>query len=370
MKIRTMTCHHVYNYGASLQAFALQHYLESIGHDVKIIDYRLPCHVRYEFFTPRPGSKCAKIVSKYPYLKYLLSPIANRGDLKMWGRKKAFDFFDKKYLHLTSRYKTKEQLVSHPPHADVYIVGSDQVWNPTYPYWNDLGYFLSFGDKSVKRISYAASFGVASIPDSKNDYYKEQLSIFDRLSVREQSGVSIINHLGLSAIQCIDPVFLLSEKEWIDTLGLKKQKRNYILVYDFLHNDSRMMDYVVRLSKETGLKIVSVNDYSDTPYADEQINDAGPIDFLTLILNAEYVICNSFHATVFSIIFRKRFVTFPLVGHSNSSRMKDILNMLSLDDLFNPSDLSYIRKTVDYDNIMVIMQSMIDKSKKYLNESL
>lgn len=365
-----MTCHHVYNYGATLQAFALQHYLESLGHEVKIIDYRLPNHVRYELFTPRPGSRFSTQIAKYPFLRYLLTPISNRGILKTWKRKSAFDCFDKEYLHLTSRYWTIDQLRAQPPLADIYISGSDQIWNPSYPYWNDYGYFLSFGDKSTKRISYAASFGVDNIPETKCDFYRKNLSAYNKLSVRESSGISIMSKLGLSSVHCVDPVFLLNRDEWIDVLQLKRNNKKYILVYDFLHNDKKMEDFVIRLSNETGLKVIAINDYNKTPYANVQINNAGPIEFLNMILNAEYVVCNSFHATVFSIIFEKQFVTFPLVGHHNSSRMKDILSMLALSRLFNPTDTNCIKRTNIYDNIRMMLQPMIDDSKNYLNESL
>ena len=130
MNIKTMTCHHVYNYGATLQAYALQTYLESQGHNVEIIDYRLPTHIRYELFMPYPKGRMYELIKKIPILKYIVCPYRNIKMLQTWGRKKAFDDFDKRFLHLSSvTYRNINEIRKNPPNADVYIAGSDQIWN-------------------------------------------------------------------------------------------------------------------------------------------------------------------------------------------------------------------------------------------------
>ena len=166
MKINTITCQHVYNYGATLQAFALQDYLESLGHNVEIIDFRLPTHTRYELFTPYPKGRAYELVCKFPLLRYIITPYRNRRMLKTWGRKRNFDRFDKEYLHLSSHtYKSLDKLQQDTFDADLFIAGSDQIWNTDMENGSNGAYFLDFGSEKTKRISYAASFGISEMPD-------------------------------------------------------------------------------------------------------------------------------------------------------------------------------------------------------------
>ena len=371
MNIKTITCHHVYNYGATLQAYALQSYLESIGHDVEIIDYRLPEHVRYELFTPYPKGKAYELVKKYPILKFILTPIQNRSMLKTWGRKRAFDRFDSQYLKISEpTYRTYEAIKNNPPTADVFVAGSDQIWNPVMRNGNDPGYYLDFGSKKVKRISYAASFGVKSLSDAQGLFVKKQLTRFDAISVRESSGVNILKELGFGAVRCVDPVFLLDMNKWIKNLGLESKPEDYIMVYDFTHDDNNIKTFAEHLAKAKGLKIIAVNDFENTPYADIQINDADPKVFLQYILNARYIVANSFHATAFSLLFHKHFVTFPLVSQPNPSRMIDLLNSVGLLNHFQPIDQAVIDENIKWDVIDNYLSQDTEQSMKYLHDSI
>lgn len=367
MRICTMTCHHVYNYGATLQAYALQYYLEKLGCEVEIIDYRLFTHIRYELFTPYPKGRAYKIIRKIPFLRYIIPPIKNRNMLHTWGRKKAFDDFDRKYLHISKCvYRTYEELDKADFAADVFIAGSDQIWNPIFPNGTDLGYYLDFGDRNIKRISYAASFGVSEISKEQGTFVKEKLSTFAYLSVREQSGVDILRAIGLKAVKCLDPVFLLNRSEWGEMIQIKRLDYRYIMVYDFYHEDESMVDFIKCLSKEKGLKILSINDTNNAPYADIQINNAGPIEFLSYIENADYVVSNSFHATAFSMIFNKRFATFPLNTQPNKGRMIDLIHSVGLGYLYAPSHISALDKDICWEKINSILDTMVCQSKEYL----
>lgn len=367
MKIKTVTCQHVYNYGATLQAYALQEFLESDGNDVDIIDYRLPLHIRYELFTPFPEGRVYNLICKFPFLRYLITPIKNRKMLKTWGRKKAFDRFDKTYLHLTKEtYRSYESLRDCNIDADVLIAGSDQIWNPEYENGTDLGYYLDFGQSDLKRISYAASFGVSEISEKQAAFVKKELAKFSSISVRECDGVRILQNIGIPAVQCVDPVFLLSSQEWIKLLQLKLKKHKYVLVYDFNHDNAKMESFVLTLAKSKGLKIIAINDADNTPYADVQINNAGPKEFLEYLLNAEYVVGTSFHATAFSLIFNKNFATFPLKGLSNSSRMLSLLQKLDLRDRFDVDDVSVMDKLINWEKKNEILFEDSQRSKDYL----
>ncbi len=369
LKINTITCHHVYNYGASLQAFALQNYLESQKNDVTIIDYRLDCHKRYEFFNIDKASRFYPLYLKLNVLKYILGPISNRSMLKTFGRKKSFDKFDRDFLKLTSAtYRTIEELKKNYPIADIYIAGSDQIWNTYMPNGTDLGYYLDFGETKTKRVSYAASFGSSTLKNGTQDFVRKQLSKFDKISVRESSGLTILNQLQLKGCNVVDPVFLLNKDEWIKKLKLNRKDEDYILLYDFLHLDNNIKEFTLKLAARTHLKIISINDYSNTPYADIQINDAGPVEFLTYLLNAKYIVSNSFHATAFSIIFNKQFVTFPLSTLNNSSRITDLLSDLTLPERYAPSSIETILKYIDWNAIMPNYFEKIKESKSFLQQ--
>lgn len=368
MKIKTVTCHHVYNYGATLQAFALQSYLESQGHEVEILDYRLPGHIRYEWFTwGPPVGRAYPYLRKFPFLRFIYYPYKRRGMRHTWGRKKAFDTFDKQYLHLSAdTYRNIDEIRKASPQADVYIAGSDQIWNTDYENGRNLGYYLDFGPKETRRISYAASFGISKIKEGLEDFVKQQLSKFEKLSVREATGVGILHSLGLKGVQVVDPVFLLNMEEWLERLNLKEQQGDYIFLYDFLHDDEKIQHQAKGLSEKTGLKIVSVNDFSNAPYADKQINNAGPREFLQLLLNARYVVCNSFHATAFSLIFHKEFATYPLVSQGNSSRMTDLLKDVGMMERFKPEGLIDSLQPIVWKEIEEKISKMAEESKRFL----
>ena len=190
MKVGVITCHKVYNYGASLQSYALQHYLKKQGIKVYLINY-LPDTFRskYNLFFVREDRR--KIIKKFPILK-LLMPLSNRQMLITWGRKRAFNEFDTKYIELSPlSYSSINELRKNPPVADIYIAGSDQVWNTDMNNGRDASYFLDFGDERVKRISYAASFGISNIKEEYKTPIKEWLKRFEAISVREKTGLNI-----------------------------------------------------------------------------------------------------------------------------------------------------------------------------------
>lgn len=366
-----MTCHHVYNYGATLQAYALQHYLESLGHKVEIIDYRLPSHRRYEWSYIYPVGRLYNLTQKIPFLKWPVCLYRNRKYIKTWGRKKSFDNFDYHYLHITEKtYRTTEELRANPPKADMYIAGSDQIWNTDTPNGHMPGYYLDFGHKGTKRISYAASFGISEIDDRSKAFVKEEVGKINAISVREKSGAKILDELGFANVDIVcDPVFLLSKAEWQNIARQSKsynlKKDSYILLYDFI-GDEQVERFCKQLSKETGKKIVSVNDFESRHYADMNINDAGPLEFVSLIDGAAYVIANSFHATAFSVILGKDFYTFSLKTQRNSSRMSDFMGLVGLQNRFHASQG---QPDINYPLVLDKLNEYIKSGKMFLDDN-
>lgn len=372
MIIKTITCQKVYNYGASLQAFALQNYLEKEGHNVEIINF-CPWYQRgrYELFYISPLNRSYKYTKWFPPLRYLIAPLRNWPILKTYARKYRFDSFDKHYLHLTKKiYYTSDDLRISPPESDIYIAGSDQIWNTDMENGREPAYYLDFGNKNVKRVSYAASFGINEIKSELKEFVKEKISNIDAVSVREATGIDILGRLGINNAVCVvDPVFLLSSEEWGDIASSARQyefmKKKYILLYDFI-NDNHIEQFAKYCAEQFDLPIISINDYRDIPYANYNINNAGPLEFVSLIKQATIVISNSFHATAFSCIFNKDFYTFPLKGQRNASRMIDLLSKIGMLERYNPKEI-FKGKKIDYCNNL---KGDIERSKLFLSENL
>ena len=369
MNILTITCHDVYNYGASLQAYALQFFLEKNGYDYKIIDYKPEYLSRKDhLFTIGPSSKYYDLYKLLGPFGFFLALYIHRKKIKFWRRKHAFDLFRLHYLKLTERYNSPSEIMRHPPIGDVYITGSDQVWNPEMPNGKDDVFFLAFVPEDRKRISYAASFGITEIKDQQlKSHISTLLKEFDWISVRESSGVRLAKNLGIQAVHVLDPVFLLSKQEWKTLLKNSDHLRcKYLLVYFLGEKNSSIEIEAKYIAKQKKLKIVSINDGNkQLAFADININSAGPIDFLSLISNADFVISTSFHATAFSIIFERQFFVFPIMGQNNQSRMTDLLDMLNLSERFiTTSKFSF--SCIDYAEVTTEMLHYYKMSKENL----
>lgn len=369
MKIATITCHHVYNYGATLQAFALQQYLLSMGLESEIIDFIPWYHKRYEFWHINRNSSHYDTLNKNVFLKLIWCLRYNLPYLlKEYKRKFAFDKFDSNYLKFTKRkYSNIEELKSFPPVADMYICGSDQIWNQDATFGIEKAYYLDFGESDTYRMSYAASFGCDQI-HADPDELKSLIDKFDFISIREKSGINILRKLGFSDIRLVvDPVFLLSTTQWYIYARSSRQIKTpekYILLYNFKQND-KIRRFVMELKSNLNLPIVCLHGYDEIQYADINIRDAGPFEFIKLIESAEVIVSDSFHATVYSIIFNKEFYTFSLCGQNNTARMEDLLNGLDIRNRLNVEIPS--SEKIDYNDVTKRLQPMIDKSKDFLH---
>lgn len=365
MKIKTITCHEVYNYGASLQAYALMKYLENLGHDVEIIDYKpdyLSRRYNYWFISPQWSGDF--------FLRLIYYALKVPGRLIRYiPRKKAFDRFTKKNLNLTDNtYHTNEELKANVPFADVYIAGSDQIWNSTYPNGKDPAFYLDFALEDSVKASYAASFSADYIEKGYEEKVKFWIQKLDYVSVRETTGLSILQSIGLQGVQVMDPVFLLPESDWKKLAKEDLITGKYILIYDF-ENNPAIETFAKKISGETGYPIVSIKDDSDQFYADKIFRNASPWDFLGLIKNSEIFISNSFHGAAFSIIFNKEFYTFKRMYHQVNSRMIDLFSSLGIENRLVGEETQFnITKRIDYHKVNVLMDEKILFSKKYLNK--
>lgn len=369
MKIKTITCHDVYNYGASLQAYALMKYLERKGHDTQIIDYK-PDYLctRYSFWYIDSQSYFKKLCdgSKFIHLLFALAKFPSR--YKTIARKVPFDNFKNKYLKITNvRYESNAELKTNPPEADLFITGSDQVWNTAMLNGKDPAFYLDFVPEKGIRASYAASFGVSNIEKGIEGFARQMLEKLNYISVRETTGLKILESLGVkSGTQVLDPVFLLSRQDWSSIIK-KEYKEKYLLVYDFLH-DPIIEEAAKKIAKEKGWKIYSINDYKSLSYADKNISDAGPVEFMELINSCQLFISNSFHGTVFSIIFEKEFYVFNIRILKNNSRMADLLSLLKLSNRhISSKEQINLTESIDYSEVKTMLNANLPGSFSYLD---
>lgn len=365
MKIKIITCHNVYNYGASLQAFALQYYLRMKGNEVEIIDY-LPDYKKvYKLIVPKRG-KTANLIKILPILKPVLVLMHNRHKLRLFLKKKYFDRFTRDYLCTTKiKYDNFEQLESFPPEADLFIAGSDQIWNPNHGNGQDKAFYLLFEKNMNKCISYAGSFGVSVLPNGLQSFMMESLMHFRALSVREKSGKIILDKLGISSTVVLDPVFLLRREIWLSFCQKTSNSNKYLLLYDFQLNDPEVKKIALKISKSRGLKIYAI--YSTPDYADKILKNVGPIEFLSLIANADFVVSTSFHATAFSVIFEKEFYCLAQKGEGNESRMRDFCESIGLLQRFVTGVEQISDTKIDYILINQKLDSLVRKSCDWLD---
>ena len=359
MKIKTITCHDVYNVGASLQAYALQQYLMNLGHDVEIIDYK-PDYLSKHYNIRVVSNPCFD----RPVIRSLYLAVKLPGRLKALKseRKKNFDRFRREKLKLTSkRYHSNEELITELPDADLFICGSDQIWNPLFKNGKDVAFFLDFVPKNKKKVSYAASFAVESISESDKIRMRQWLCKLDAISVREKSGLSILESMGLKGSCVCDPVLLLTREKW-DSIIEPFDSEKYLFVYDFDHS-SFVVEVVRKIAKERNLKIYS---FFESPIADKVLKNVGPQEFLGVIKNADIVLSNSFHATVFSVIYQKEFYVIEREEEINA-RMKDFLALLELEARFiSPETSNVLDREIDWMNVENQMLPVIEASKEYL----
>lgn len=342
-KIALVTCYFQKNYGSALQAYALQKVLddmdisnETICFDglEEIVNRKKKKHYLKQIFN------LDVLKGKLGYINIRLrkkNPMSKLGKL-LRRRDNAFLRF-RDYFRLSSECNSFEILSKEIEKYSAVIVGSDQLWLPSNM---DADYYtLNWVPDNIKKISYSTSFGIASLPEGYNEFAKSFLSRINFLSVREETGRKIIEKIGLNAKVVCDPTMLLTAEQWLSIQPKEPIcKEEYIFCY-FLGDNPEQREFVKRLKKKTGYKIVAIiylNVYArcDKNFADETPFDVDPVQFLNYIYHAKYVCTDSFHASVFSILFHKQFFTFrrfkPEYTLATNSRIDTLLKAVDLEE--------------------------------------
>ena len=343
MKIAVITYHYSNNKGAFMQTYALCRYLREQGHELSIIDIR-----------QEEGTNLG-LVGRV--IKDIIVNHRLKKDIKQL------------YPPLTRHYNTLQELQQDPPAADCYIVGSDQVWNPNISKKLMFAFFLDFGQKETRRVSYASSFGLSDwiIKDAKiNDNIRELLGSFNALSVREQEGQALCEReFGLRPTIVLDPTFLNTDYD--DIIGKVKPRRE-ILCYKINKTEDFWMNAPI-IGKQMGLPMALLN--YNYPHKDFRYCFPPSLKtWMRRIAAAEFVLTDSFHGVAFSIINKKQFVV--ILNHNDrDSRLINLIRLFHLEErMFNSVDEMVKdqrwKKTINYNEVSVLVEKEREASRRYL----
>lgn len=352
MTIGIITFHWGTNYGAVLQAYALQQYLISCGHEVTIINYKPK---KFDIYQP------------ISFLKGLRSPW---GLYKKILKERNIEKFRCNYLRQSTRFYTLNQLQMDAPVFDVYICGSDQIWNPSFLKHGEQGgstaYFLDFGGNNISKIGYAVSFGTNNYPVELLQNIAQLIQKFKAISTRENSGVEILKNIYNKGTYVVpDPTLLLDVHSYCKLIIPSRRQHNngYIFIY-FLHGREKYIADLIK-SKFSTYNIVS----SSTE---------GVEDWLQNIKDSEYVITNSYHGLIFSLIFHKDF--WVVLKETENIGMNDrfftllnrcnLLNrVISEVDLRNGKDFS-TKECINWDEVDSTLLEYRKVGRTFLQQNL
>lgn len=369
------------NYGQQLQYFALQQYLRMLGYE--------PFLIQYDMSRDKEDVFVEKVLRKmfHCYKAFVPGYLRKNMENKKLQKKcdeliknellehpRHFDEFRKKYFSVSEViYFSYQQLKKNPPEADYYMAGSDQIWHFPLKSFRRAksvirAYMLDFGSDEAKRVSVAASWGRTRIPEQWKTKLKPLLERFDAITVREDSGVELCRQCGEDATLVADPTLYLNVENYralYKDNEIRKPKDKYVMVYWVNNGGTPPMEEVFRWANERNLSVeyVTANGMIDQ----YNKNYATVPEWLFLIDHAEYVISNSFHAGVFSLLFNKKFGVIKIEGHEKgmNDRMKNLFYCCNVSERYIHGDdfscLDMEPEAIRLDNILFLKEAIADK---------
>ncbi|SET02216.1 Polysaccharide pyruvyl transferase [[Clostridium] aminophilum] len=324
MKISLITMHAVYNYGSALQTYATITALQRMGHEVEVINY-FPKRMRQYGTIKQIYRDALPFHSKWKCLVIAFAKYPSMRELK-----KVFVPFSSTHFNMTRKYETNTELTTNVPIADCYCTGSDQVWNDYLEGEFDLAFFLNFAPEGSKRVALAASFGRDDISQDELLPVKKLLNRYSAISVREESGVEILKDVQIPIKECVlDPTFLLSFDDWTK-FAVPIPETGYILVYQ-LHEDSIASEAAIAIGKRLNKQVIRIStDRLKRIRGGKTVFFPKVEEFVSYIFNADLIVTDSFHATAFSIILKKQFVS--IEWKMFNDRIQTILRKTKLSD--------------------------------------
>lgn len=382
-KILLVTNYNYPDYGGMLQSFALHYYLNQNGFQNDVLNIEGVQKIivrRKKIYFLENITHFSIVTEKFGIIKKRIIKIFNRKvkDAQNIRLNKFVDFACK-YFRVSPKLSSFYELTEFAKSYNAVIVGSDQLWLPSNVV-ADL-YTLNFVPNNIKKICYATSFGISYIPQKYKSKYIKFLNRFNYLSARETSGRDIIKSLIGRDVQVVcDPTMLLTYEIWDNISGFERLiNEEYIFCY-FMGDNPSHRQFVKKLADKTGLKICALTHLDaylscDNNYADFTPFNIGPFEFVNLIKNAKIVFTDSFHASVFSIMFNKLFYTFKRFNNkaelSTNTRLLSLLAIFNLKDRY-VEDVSKIDdiKTIDYSNTNEVLSQLRQSSREYLFKAI
>lgn len=368
MKVDIITRHSVPNYGSLLQSYATQKTIEKLGHEAEIINYTR-YEERYENLanTLLKGKKW----DKNKFTRFIYKFIQKPNYERMY---KKFAEYRKDFLKETiNEYGDISELIKNIPNSEVYCSGSDQIWGKIGTADYDEAYFLEFV-KGKKCISYSSSFGKTELNEKLDENLDRMLCKYTKILVREDSAKRLLEKRNFKNVeQVLDPTLLLTQEEWtgLSQKSNKKISQKYILIYQ-LHDNKKFDEYAKSFAEKKKMKLLRISPsiYHFTR-SGKLVYLPNQFDVLKYIENAEYVLTDSFHATVFSIIFNKKFIDI-LPSNKTGTRIESILRLFEIDNrtLDSFEDIKMIEKNIDWEKVNKILKEEREKSINLLKNAI
>ncbi len=366
MRVGILTFQSSNNFGAILQAYALEKKIEELGHNCTIINYTSPqkkgWYKPVDFSISKGIKHNIRQIFKIPNLRFVKEKNRKTGKFKK----------EKLNIGSSSFLGNSDELREYLNTFDIIIVGSDQVWN----YKNtsfDKVYFLDFANLKPKKVSYAASFGMSEIPKNVESEYMRLLSDFKLISVREKSGKNIVESLtGKNTEITLDPTLLHNKQTWekfLPTIKSDSSQKKYLLIYTIGRDDNinRIAD---EISKKYNLSVIKImNDFRDNFNPSYKGLNPSVEEFLCVINNAECILTNSFHGVAFSINFNKNFFVFLNPNNTANTRIENLLEIAGLTDRIIDLKNRYVGKyEINYEEVNKMIQQKREESCLYIDK--
>lgn len=351
-RIGILTFQKTHNYGALLQAYALCTKISQFNNNCSIINYYSPYFKKIYGLTPRKNN----------LINFFKNIITLPKEINKYVKFNSFV----KYLNLTKPVYP-ENLINLNNKFDIFIAGSDQVWNENLQN-HDLNYFLTFVQDNKKKFAYSASFGINFLNEYQQSRYKSLLSSFNKISVREKQAQDIIRSLlNIDVLTTLDPTLLLNITEW-EKIAVLPKTDNYILLY-LVNYDKKIINFAYDLAKEKKLKILFISSNIIKKIKAKYIFPT-PQEFLGYFLKATYIVTNSFHGTCFSINFNKTFFIdlLPKESACVNSRLENILDIFDLKNRLIDNIQNFSNEEINFENANKILFNEREKSVNYLKE--
>lgn len=396
-KVGTITMfHNSINYGGVLQTYALHKVLSKIGYDSIIIRYstswNIICDLKKEILEITNASnpfksiylfiiKIGNLIIDFVSTKFVLTISISK---KLDERRKAFETFNANHIKATSTVYTEKTISQCADIFDIFITGSDQVWNP---YLFTPGYGLGFVPDTKLKISYAASIAQPFLTQSDIRVMQPYLKRFDAVSVREDRAKELLKDtMNINAEWVLDPTLLLTEAEWSSLICNKVHNEPYIFCY-ILGAEKDKIIFSKRIAEHYNLPMVTlpfvsryfrIHHLKNMQFGDEQLYNVGPTEFLELIKSAEYVITDSFHGAVFSLMFHKKFTVLERNSQNAefemNSRLQSLVKLFNLDEVlisdYNEEKVENCFIDINYNVVEDILSSERKKSMLFLDKSM